>query len=92
MKFAWSVAALSDLDRLYDFLAHHSPDAADATIASLAKAPRSLLDFPRKGSRLSEFNPAEFREIRVGAYILRYELGMKEIRIHRIFHAREDRF
>ena len=44
------------------------------------------------GSRLSDFDPAEFREIRVGSYILRYELIAEEIRVHRIYHAREDRF
>jgi plasmid stabilization system protein ParE len=92
MKFSWSEAARADLDRLHDFLAHYSFDVADAAIESLAKAPRALLDFPRRGSRLSEFAPAEVREIRVGAYVLRYEIRVGEIRVIRLFHAREDRF
>ena len=92
MKFFWSDAARADLDRLHDFLAHYSLDAADEAIESLAKAPRTLLDFPRRGSRLSEFGPGEVREIRVGAYLLRYELRVGEIRVLRLFHAREDRF
>lgn len=92
MKLYWSAGAQSDLNRLHDFLAHYNLDAADAAIETLARAPRSLLDFPRRGSRLSDFDPAEFREIRVGPYILRYELLAEEIRVHRIDHAREDRF
>lgn len=92
MKISWSEAARADLDRLHDFLAHYSLDVADAAIESLAKAPRGLLDFPRRGSRLSEFGTQEVREIRVGAYVLRYEIRMGEIRVARVFHAREDRF
>jgi plasmid stabilization system protein ParE len=91
MKCTWSVAARADLDRLHDFLAQYSLDAADAVLDLLVNAPKSLLDFPRRGSRLSEFDPREVRELRVGTYLLRYELEVSDIFILKIFHAREDR-
>jgi plasmid stabilization system protein ParE len=92
MKIVWSSVAWTDLDRLHAFLAEQDLDAADAILDLLIQAPRCLLDFPRRGSRLSEFDPREVRELRVGKYLLRYELAGGDVRILRFFHARENRF
>lgn len=92
MTIVWSSAAWADVDRLHAFLAEHDLDAADAVFDRLANAPAALLDFPRRGSRLSEFDPREVREFRVGGYLLRYELAETDIFVLRFFHAREDRF
>jgi len=92
MKIVWSAAAWADLYRLYAFLAEQDLDAADSLFDSLAKAPERLLDFPRRGSRMSQFEPAEVREFRIGNYVLRYGLAQAEILVLRFFHAREDRF
>lgn len=92
MRISWSAAAQADLDRLHNFLAERDLDAADKTLDLLTDAPKTLLDFPRRGSRLSEFHKREVREYRAGRYLLRYELAESDIRILRIFHAREDRF
>lgn len=92
MRIVWSSAAWADVDRLHAFLAEHDLDAADAVFDRLANAPSVLLDFPRRGPRLSQFDPREVREIRAGSYLLRYELADTDIRVLRFFHAREDRF
>jgi plasmid stabilization system protein ParE len=92
MRIVWSSAAWADVDRLHAFLAEHDPDAADAVFDRLANAPSALLDFPRRGPRLSEFDPRDVREFRVGNYLLRYELVGKDLFVLRYFHAREDRF
>jgi len=92
MRIVWSSAAWADADRLYAFLAEHDLDAADAVFDRLANAPASLLGFPHRGSRLSEFEPREVREFRVGRYLLRYEIAGTDIFVLRFFHAREDRF
>jgi plasmid stabilization system protein ParE len=91
MRIVWSSAAWADIDRLHAFLAEHDLDGADAVFDRLANAPASLLDFPRRGSRLSEFDPQEIREFRVDGYLLRYELARTDIIVLRFFHAREDR-
>jgi plasmid stabilization system protein ParE len=57
----------------------------------LSAAPRKLLDFPRRGSPLSQFDPRDVREFRVGAYLLRYEFSGDTIYVLRFFHGREDR-
>jgi len=92
MKIVWSRAAWADVDRLHAFLAERDIDAADAVFDRLANAPTALLVFPRRGSRLSEFDPREIREFRVGGYLMRYELAGADIFVLRFFHAREDRF
>lgn len=92
MRIIWSSAAWADVDRLHAFLAEHDLDAADAVFDELANSPSALLNFSRRGSRLSEFDPREVREFRVGHYLLRYELRRGEILILKFFHVREDRF
>jgi plasmid stabilization system protein ParE len=92
VKILWSSAAWSDATRLYLFMAQHDLDEADALFDTLAAAPSSLLEFPKRGSRLSEFGAREVREFRIGRYLLRYELTNHEIRVLRLFHARESRF
>ena len=91
MRIVWSSAAWADIDRLHAFLAEHDIDTADAVADRLAKAPETLLNFPRRGPRLSQFDPREVRDFRVGNYLLRYELRPTEIVVLRFYHAREDR-
>ena len=92
MRIRWSTSAWADVDRLHGFLAENDLDAADALFDRLTKAPAALLDFPRRGPRLSEFDLREVRELRVGHYLLRYELAGRDLFVLRYFHAREDRF
>ena len=91
MRIVWSSAAWADVDRLHAFVSEYDPDAADAAFDRLARAPEALLSFPRRGPRLSEFDPREVREFRVGSYLLRYEMAGTDIFVLRFFHAREDR-
>ena len=92
MTIRWSSEARDDVDRLVDFMAAHDPILAGEIEQELGQAPKRLLEFPRRGSRLSEFDPQEVREFRVGSYLLRYELAGTDIFVLRFFHAREDRF
>ena len=92
MKIVWSPAGWADIDRLHAFLAEYDIDAADAVFDKLANAPAALLDFPRRGSRLSRFDPREVREFRVAGYLLRYELAGTDVFVLRFFHSKEDRF
>jgi plasmid stabilization system protein ParE len=92
MKVIWSPEAQADVRRLYLFLAQHDLQAADVLFDHLVDSPERLLDFPRRGPRLSQFETREVREFRVGAYLLRYELMGPDIHVLRFFHARENRF
>ena len=92
MTIRWSSEARDDVDRLADFVAAYDPIRADEIERELSQAPKKLLQFRRRGSRLSEFDPREIREYRFGSYLLRYELAEDDIVMLRIFHGREDRY
>lgn len=91
MTIFWTSAAWADVDRLHAFLVEEDVDSADALVDKLVQAPEKLLDFPRRGPRLSQYDPREVREFRVGRYVLRYELAGATILVLRFFHTREDR-
>ena len=87
----WTSKALSDLARLHEFLAPVSPQAAAKVVQTLTAAPSKLLDHPRLGERLEEFEPREVRRLLVGRYEMRYEIQDATIYVLRIWHTREDR-
>lgn len=91
MELKWTSKALSDLVRLYEFLAPVNRDAAARTVQSLTAAPASLLVNPRIGEKLEEFEPREVRRILVGHYELRYEIQESTVYVLRLWHTREDR-
>ena len=91
MELKWTSKALSDLARLYEFLALVNRGAAAHTVQSLTTAPASLLANPRIGERLEEFEAREVRRILVGHYEMRYEIQESTIYVLRLWHTREDR-
>jgi plasmid stabilization system protein ParE len=91
MEIKWSAKALTDLDRLFDFLAPVNRRAAARAVQSIVAAPAKLLEHPRLGERLEEFEPREVRRILVGNYEVRYELRDSLIYVLRVWHTREDR-
>jgi plasmid stabilization system protein ParE len=91
MELKWTSKALSDLTRLYEFLAAVNKGAAVRTVQSLTVAPASLLANPRIGESLEEFEPREVRRILVGHYEMRYEIQESTIYVLRLWHTREDR-
>lgn len=91
MELKWSSKALSDLARLYDFLAPVDRHAAARTVQMMTAAPTRLLQYPRMGEKLEEFEPRDVRRIIVGHYELRYEIAASIIYVLRLWHTREDR-
>ncbi len=91
MELKWTSKALSDLVRLYEFLAPVNRQAASRTVQSLTAAPARLLEHPRIGEQLEEFAPREVRRILVGRYELRYEIQASTVYVLRLWHTREDR-
>ena len=91
MKLVWSRKALSDLVRLYEFLATVNPQAAARTVRSLVVAPSRLRENPRIGEKLDEFDPREVRRLLVGHYEMRYEIQESTLYVLRLWHTREER-
>lgn len=91
MRVQWTSKALSDLARLYEFLAPVNQPAAARAVRQLAAAPGLLLSNPRIGERLEEFEPREVRRMLVGRYEIRYAIQGDAIYVLRLWHTREDR-
>ena len=91
MNLKWTRKALSELARLYAFMVPVNKSAAARTVQSLTAAPRRILEQPRIGERLDEFEPREVRRILVGHYEIRYEIQASTIYVLRLWHTREDR-
>ncbi|WP_055325999.1 type II toxin-antitoxin system RelE/ParE family toxin [Ralstonia solanacearum] len=91
MELKWTSKALSDVARLYEFLAPVNKPAAARAVQALIKAPTILLTNPRVGEQLFQFEPHEVRRILVGQYEMRYALQDETIYVLRLWHTREDR-
>jgi plasmid stabilization system protein ParE len=91
IRIQWTSKALSDLLRLYEFLAKVNKPAAALVMRSLTTAPDRLKGQPRIGERLEEFDPREVRRMVVGRYELRYEIQQSTIIVLRLWHTRESR-
>jgi len=91
MELKWTSKALSDLVRLYEFLALANQPAAAQAVQALTKAPVILLTNPRLGEQLFEFEPREVRRLLVGRYEMRYEVQESTIYLLRLWHTREER-
>lgn len=87
----WTSKALSDLSRLYDFLAPVNQSAAARAVQALTRAPNILLTNPRIGERLFQFEPREVRRLLAGEYEIRYEIQGSTIYVLRLWHTRENR-
>ncbi|WP_225772929.1 type II toxin-antitoxin system RelE/ParE family toxin [Pseudomonas sp. Marseille-Q5115] len=91
MELQWTSKAVSDLARLYEFLALVNRPAAGRTVQQLTAAPLTLLTNPRIGERLDEFEPRDVRRLLVGSYEIRYEIAGATIYLLRLWHSREHR-
>jgi plasmid stabilization system protein ParE len=87
----WTSKAVGDLARLYEFLAPVNRRAAARVVQSLTGVASRLLDQPRIGEKLDQYDPREVRRILVGRYEMRYEVQAPTIFILRVWHTREHR-
>ena len=91
MNLHWTSRAGYDLQRLYNFLVDKNPEAAARAKAMLSRAPDRLVDFPRMGMKLEQFEEREVRRLIVGDYEVRYEIIGETIWVLQLWHGREDR-
>jgi plasmid stabilization system protein ParE len=91
MELKWTSKALSDLARLYEFLAPVNKPAAARVVQALTKAPVILRTNPRMGEQLFQFEPREVRRILVDHYEVRYEVKDNTVYVLRLWHTREER-
>ena len=64
------------------------PQGDMRTVQALTAAPRRILEQPRIGERLNEFEPREIRRILVGHYEIRYEIQASTLYVLRLWQTR----
>jgi len=89
MELQWTNQGVSDLARLYEFLALVNRPAAARTVQQLTATPSALLTNPRLGERLDEFELRAVQRLLVGGYEIRYEIAGATIYLLRLWHSRE---
>jgi plasmid stabilization system protein ParE len=94
-RLKWSPRALQDVERLYQFLAPKSLDAARRAVKTIRQRVKALSRHPEIGRPVEEL-PTEFREWVIefgqGAYVALYHFGGKQIVILAVRHGREAGF
>jgi toxin ParE1/3/4 len=89
-----SLDAASDIERVWDFIGIHNPEAAKRALRVIFAAIEKLLDFPDLGRPTED---AEIRQIVVRfnatGYIVRYTIVPEsgDVLVLRIWHGREAR-
>ena len=91
MKLDWTSKGLSDLVRLHEFLFPVDPRAAASAVRSLTAGAERLLEYPRIGEKLAQYEPREVRRLLVGKYEMRYEIRASTIFVLRLWYTREER-
>lgn len=93
-QLAWTPAALSDVQRLYRFLASTNPDAARRAVQAIRSGVKLLSQQPRIGRPVEDMDP-EFHEwlIQFGSrgYVLLYHFDGETVSILAARHQKEER-
>jgi toxin ParE1/3/4 len=87
-RIGWSRRALSDLERIAEYIANDSPAYARNVVKKVVEQTRMLAQFPRSGRRVPEFQDENVRELIVYSYRIIYQLQGDEIVIAAIVHGK----
>ena len=98
MKLVFTRLAHQDLVRLRQFIAEHDPNAAARAANRIKTVARLLTEQPLVGRPVNAPTGESRNDIRElpltfgsSGYVLRYQVLQKQIRVLRIWHAREER-
>ena len=81
---------VDDLIRLRKFIPRHSPTATQRVGRRLHGAIQKLVDTLQIGRSVPDL-PAEIREQIFGKYVVRYDVQINSLYIHRIWHGKKNR-
>jgi len=90
-KVIWLPEALTDVERLHDFLAEKNANTASNALRCIQAAARQLESFPEIGRPMPDRIRREiFAAFGAGAYVIRYRLDEQgRPVVVRVWHSRE---
>ena len=83
----WSGAAKSDLRDIFEHIARDSRFYAKKTVEEIAQRSEKLLNFPRIGRVVPEYNMEIIRELLIESYRVIYELQGEDVEILAVVHG-----
>ncbi|MGD0620212.1 MAG: type II toxin-antitoxin system RelE/ParE family toxin [Bryobacteraceae bacterium] len=86
--YALHPEAFTDLDRIREFIAEDSVDAADRFIKEIFDAMRSLVAFPHQGYRRPNLSRRPLRFKLVREYVIAYAPGKQPLWVVAVIHGR----
>jgi len=86
-RLIWTKRALSDFEALLEFIARDAPVAAHRFAKKIMYKIELLETNPHLGSRVSEIDSPEYREILQGSYRIIYRVENDVVYIITIYHA-----
>jgi plasmid stabilization system protein ParE len=86
----WSIASLSDLDEIADFISSRNPGYGAIFVRRIVAAAEELTSFPLRGRRLPEQFPEEFRELIFQNYRIVYRLIGGRVVVLGVWHGAVD--
>ena len=86
-KVVWSDPSVKDLDRIHKYVSEDSVTYADALIGEMIEAVDQLVNFPRSGRIVPEFNKEATRELIVGSYRIIYDIVGTKAMILTVIHG-----
>jgi len=81
VKVFWTEAALSQLQAIYDYISHTSPDYASRMIDRLTKRSIQMAEFPYSGRTVPEYELNEIREVLEWPYRVIYLINPEESQV-----------
>jgi toxin ParE1/3/4 len=79
MKIRWTPRALQDLREIGAFISRDSPNAARRWVDRLQNHAETVIDAPRSGRVVPEFEREDVREVLLKGYRIVYTLSEEEI-------------
>lgn len=90
MRVVWTQAADNNLQAIYDYIAHTSPDYARRMIEKLTARADQIATFPLSGRIVPEFHFGQLREIFERPYRIIYRIRPDSIDIITVVHMSRD--
>jgi len=89
MRVKWARSALTDISRIYDYIAQFNPAAASRLAVRLDEAATELELFPHRGRQAGKPNRRELAI--VAPYILTYEVRGDLVEVLGVHHGAQER-
>jgi toxin ParE1/3/4 len=86
----WTSPAVSDLDAIYEFIANDSEYYASSFVEELIQQSEKLMEFPKMGRIVPEYNRKDIRELFFQSYRIIYQISENRILILTVIHGKRD--